>query len=238
MKRFLAIAALIGVAGGLGYGLFAGSAAAPGTASSASQFMTAPIERGAIRQRVTATGTLQALVTVEVGTQLSGQIAELFADFNDEVTKDQPLAQLDTKTFEARLAEARAATAMAKATVEIQRARLQRARVDARDAEAQRHVLQARVDSAAVRFGRRRQGAGARQTLQQRGAATALQLEEARSEREQAAASLREAEAIAAAHEHRVAGAKVDLQRSGRTCQCARQRPAEAGGGAIGRDRP
>lgn len=67
------------------------------------QFLSAPIERGSISQVVTATGTLQALVTIQVGTQLSGQISEVFSDFNDEVRKDQPLAQLDTKSFEARL---------------------------------------------------------------------------------------------------------------------------------------
>ncbi len=178
------------------------------------QYLAARVERGSISQTVTATGTLQALVTVEVGTQLSGQIAELFADFNDEVTKDQPLAQLDTRSFEARLAEARAATAMAKANVEIQRARLERARVDERNAQAQRHVLQARVDSASARADAADKALQRAQTLQQRGAGSAQQLEEATSTWQQAAASLREAEAIAAAHEHTVAGALIDLQRT------------------------
>src|SRR5215208_6022183 len=58
-----------------------------GAAAASPQFMTAPVERGSVRRTVTTTGTLQALVTVEVGTQLSGQIAGLFADFNDEVTQ-------------------------------------------------------------------------------------------------------------------------------------------------------
>jgi HlyD family secretion protein len=179
-----------------------------------SQYISARVERGTISQTVTATGTLQALVTVQVGTQLSGQIAELFADFNDDVSRDQPLAQLDTKSYEARLAEARAATAMAKANVDIQRARLERARVDERNAQAQRHVLQARVDSASARADATEKALQRSQTLQQRGAGSAQQLEEATSVWEQAAANLREAEAITAAHEHAVAGALIDLQRA------------------------
>ncbi|MFC2991405.1 efflux RND transporter periplasmic adaptor subunit [Halomonas tibetensis] len=176
--------------------------------------MTAPVERGTVRRTVTTTGTLQALVTVEVGTQLSGQIAGLFADFNDEVMKGQPLVQLDTKSFEARLAEAVAASAMAQANVDIHQARLQRANVDLRDAEAQRAVLQARHDNARVRLGAAQTALKRAETLVQRGTTSAVQLEEAQTERDQAAASLRETEAIAAAHEHAVEGARVDLQRA------------------------
>lgn len=195
-------------------GAWFASSQSPAANRKDSQYISVAVERGSIHQTVTATGTLQALVTVEVGTQLSGQIAELFADFNDEVTKDQPLAQLDTKSYEARLAEARAATAMAKATVEIQRARLERTRVDEQNAQAQRHVLQARVDSAAARADAAQKALERAQTLQQRGAGSAMQLEEAQSLGEQAAAALREAKAVAAAHEHEVAGASVDRQRA------------------------
>lgn len=183
-------------------------------AQAAPQFITASVERGAVRQTVTTTGTLNALVTVEVGTQLSGQIAELFVDFNDEVRKGEPLAQLDIKTFVARLAEAEAARAMAHANVEIHRARLERARVDARDAEARRAVLEARLDNARVRHATAVKAFDRTTTLQQRGTIAAAQLEEVESEREQAAAQFREAQALLAAHEIAVEGAQVDLQRA------------------------
>ncbi|MFD1195236.1 efflux RND transporter periplasmic adaptor subunit [Seohaeicola saemankumensis] len=178
------------------------------------QFISERVERGSIRQVVTATGTLQALVTVQVGTQLSGQIAELFADFNDEVSKNQPLAQLDTKSYEARLAEAVAATAMAQANVDIQRARLERAQVDEQNAKSQRHVLQARVDNARARADAAHKALQRVRTLLDRGSGSTQQQEEATSAWEQASASLREAEAIAAAHEHLVAGAMIDIQRA------------------------
>jgi HlyD family secretion protein len=185
-----------------------------GAAAASPQFMTAPVEWGTVRRTVTTTGTLQALATVEVGTQLSGQIAGLFADFNDEVTKGQPLVQLDTKSFEARLAEAAAASAMAEANVEVQMARLERARVDLRDTEAQRSVLQAREDNARVRLETAHRALERAETLQERGTTSAVQLEETLAAHDQAAASLREAEAIAAAHEHAIEGARVDLQRA------------------------
>jgi HlyD family secretion protein len=59
----------------------------------ASDYLTAEIERGVIRQTVSATGALQAVTTVQVGSQVSGTIQSLFADFNSVVKKDQIIAQ-------------------------------------------------------------------------------------------------------------------------------------------------
>jgi len=59
------------------------------------QFMTAKVEKGSIRNIVSSTGTLQAVTTVQVGSQVSGTIAALYADFNSAVHKDQVIAQLD-----------------------------------------------------------------------------------------------------------------------------------------------
>lgn len=205
------------VIGGLGLAMFdlpARDRPGQAAAAAAPQFITAPVERGSVRKTVTTTGTLQALVTVEVGTQLSGQIVELYADFNDNVSKDQPLVQLDTKSFEARLGEAAAASAMAAANVEIQRARLERARVDLEDAEAQRAVLQARLDGARIALEAAQRALDRAETLKERGTNSAVQLEEALTARDRAAASLRESEAIAAAHEHGIEGARADLQRA------------------------
>src|SRR5215210_5708730 len=81
------------------------------------QYLTAPIEEGELRRVITATGALNAIVNVEVGSQLSGQVAELFVDFNDQVTKGQPLARLDQKSFKAKVAEAEAALQVAEVTI-------------------------------------------------------------------------------------------------------------------------
>src|SRR4051812_31966929 len=94
------------------------------------QYLTAPLEEGELRRVITATGTLNAIVNVEVGSQLSGQIAELFVDFNDQVKKGQHLAQLDQRSFKAKVAEAEAAIEVAEVSVRVTRAKLERARID------------------------------------------------------------------------------------------------------------
>jgi HlyD family secretion protein len=178
------------------------------------RYVTAPVERGEIRRTITATGTLNAILNVEVGSQLSGQIAQLFVDFNDEVKRGQPLAELDQRSFLARRAEAEAAAEAAKVNVDIQKQRLERARIDARDAEAQRAVLQARIDNAKIRLDAAEKELERKEALRQRGASSTVELDDSRSRRDLAAAALREAQAIAAAQENAVEGTKVDLERA------------------------
>src|SRR5215470_20011891 len=79
-----------------------------GRRASSEEFITAKIERGNIRNTVSATGTLQAVTTVQVGSQVSGTISALYADFNSNVKKDQLVAQLDPAIFQAQVASARA----------------------------------------------------------------------------------------------------------------------------------
>jgi HlyD family secretion protein len=72
------------------------------------EFDTANVDRGRIIARVTATGTLSALVTVQVGTQVSGTIQKLFVDFNSPVKKGQLIAKIDPQLIAASLEQARA----------------------------------------------------------------------------------------------------------------------------------
>jgi HlyD family secretion protein len=72
------------------------------------RYTTASVQRGSISARVSATGTLSALVTVQVGSQISGRIQELFVDFNSKVKKGQVLARIDPELFRATVAQARA----------------------------------------------------------------------------------------------------------------------------------
>jgi HlyD family secretion protein len=71
-------------------------------------YLTAPVQRGDITQVVTATGSLQAVVTVQVGSQVSGTIAKLGADFNSKVKQGQVVAQLDQDKFKASVDQAKA----------------------------------------------------------------------------------------------------------------------------------
>ncbi len=78
------------------------------------QYKTALVDRGPITAIVTATGTVNPVISVQVGSQVSGKVSQLFADFNSKVTKGQVLAQIDQKSFKARLSQARAAMKSAK----------------------------------------------------------------------------------------------------------------------------
>src|ERR671927_1465620 len=88
----------------------------------AAEYMTAKVERGNLRNTVTATGTLQAVTTVQVGSQASGTISALYADFNSTVKKGQLLAQLDPSVAQAQVQQARANLAQAGAQLQSARA--------------------------------------------------------------------------------------------------------------------
>jgi HlyD family secretion protein len=96
----------------------------------APQLRTAAVETGTLQATVSASGTLAAVVTVQVGSQVSGQIRELLVDFNSEVKAGQLIARIDPDSFEARVAQASAELEVARAAVLIQQANLSRARAD------------------------------------------------------------------------------------------------------------
>jgi HlyD family secretion protein len=73
-------------------------------------YRTDPVTRGDVQQSVTATGTVNPVTTVQVGTQVSGTIKELYADFNSRVKKGQIIAQIDPTFYETQLAQAQANT--------------------------------------------------------------------------------------------------------------------------------
>src|SRR5216117_3207215 len=87
--------------------------------SNAAQFQTATVTRGPITQTVTATGTLNPVVNVQVGSQVSGNIQKLFADFNSEVKAGQTVAQIDPALFQAAVTQAEGDLATAQAAFEL-----------------------------------------------------------------------------------------------------------------------
>jgi HlyD family secretion protein len=92
------------------------------------QYFTAKVSRGEIRDVVDATGTINAVTTVQVGSQVSGQIAKLHADFNSTVHKGQVVALIDPALFKAALDQAAADLESARANVVTAQADLERAR--------------------------------------------------------------------------------------------------------------
>jgi HlyD family secretion protein len=93
-----------------------------GSAKQTISFETAKIGRGTISNTITATGTLEAIKTVNVGTQVSGVIEKIFVDFNSQVKKGQLLAQLDETPLLAQLEQSKASVDQAEAQVKYQKA--------------------------------------------------------------------------------------------------------------------
>jgi HlyD family secretion protein len=126
--RFAATAILLStLAAGLGYAYSQGS--------SPETFLTAPVERGSISTLVKASGTVEAVVSVDVSSQLSGRIAHVFVNFNDTVKAGEPIAQIDPEIFAARVNEAKAVLSVARATAEVEKAALERATVAVTNAQ-------------------------------------------------------------------------------------------------------
>ncbi|MEP9399886.1 efflux RND transporter periplasmic adaptor subunit [Mesorhizobium sp. KR2-14] len=103
-------------------------------------FLTAPVERGHISTLVKASGTVEAAVSVDVSSQLSGRIAAVFVNFNDAVTAGQPIAQIDQEIFAAQVNEAKAALSVARAATQAAKAALERAKVAVMDAQTAKEL--------------------------------------------------------------------------------------------------
>jgi HlyD family secretion protein len=113
MKKLVVTVLVLAVIGGGGYWYYRYSKKpAPPTVT------TSPVTRGDIVETVGATGTLQAVTTVQVGTQVSGTIQSLYADFNSLVKKGQVIARLDPSLFQTQIEQARANLVRAQADLE------------------------------------------------------------------------------------------------------------------------
>ncbi len=131
LKSVLTFAAILAVLGG-GAAYVLGFEASPRPAMT---YETVPVTRGAIRKIVSTSGPVRALVTVSVGSQLSGLIETVKVDFNSAVKPGDVLATLDKKTFAARVAQAEADLAVSKAALANQEASLLKAEAIKRLAE-------------------------------------------------------------------------------------------------------
>jgi HlyD family secretion protein len=144
------------------------------------------VERGPIVATVSATGTLNPVTSVQVGTQVSGQIKELFVDFNSPVKRGQLVARIDPETFEYRVRQAQA-------DAEAARSALGRAQVNLLN--AQRELARTKE-------------------LVARNFVSAAELETRQAAYELALADVKNAQAIVAQREASLASAKVDLART------------------------
>jgi HlyD family secretion protein len=177
MKRFfLVFLVLLGLGGAGWWGLRRWG----GKTEATVQYKTAPLERGDLRANVTATGTLSAVGTVEVGSQISGRLAEVLVDFGSQVKKGQVLARIDPELL-------RAAIARDRASLSVARGNLARARANLVGAELRRDRAQTLVEQG---VGNRADLDDAKVTVE----AARADIQVAKGQVEQANAALRQSE--------------------------------------------
>jgi len=181
---------------------------------SSPQYNVVRAKRGDLSNTITATGKIQALTTVQVGTQVSGIISELHADFNSRVTKDQVIARLDPSQYEAQRAQAQANLASARSRIvtaqtnvantqaAIEAAQANVARNDAAVADAERNAKLARdlIE------------AGVKPAMEGPPAESAVAL--AAAQRQQAVAQLNQAKAQAQSSQSQLEQARAEARQS------------------------
>jgi HlyD family secretion protein len=154
-------------------------------------FRTASVVRGPIISAVSTSGTLNAVITVQVGSQVSGQIKELLADFNSEVGAGQVIARIDPETFAAKVRQAQAELEVARANVNIQRAGVERAQKELANAASVRNSAQARTEKARVTLVNAKRNLERRRALFQTGAVSESQIDDSQTANDQALAQLK-----------------------------------------------
>ena len=195
-RRWIFVVAAVAVLGLAGWWMTSRSGNGPQTV----QIETSDATTGEVRRIVAASGAVRALVTVEVGSQLSGQLLQVLVDFNDTVEEGQVIARLDPQTYETRVREAEASQATAQASVQLQRATLTRVRANTRTAQ--------------LDYDRTL-------TLSERGNASAAALDNARAALDAALADvtvaqaqIANAEAVLRQRQATLEGSRIDLERT------------------------
>jgi HlyD family secretion protein len=117
-------------------------------------YLTAKVQRASISNTISASGSLEALRTVQIGSQVSGQVDALYADFNAIVKKGQLLATLDPRPAQSQVATAQAHLAAAEAQLRSAEADLLNQQASAAQAEANVRIAQVAEDSARLMYAR------------------------------------------------------------------------------------
>ncbi|MFA4968752.1 MAG: HlyD family efflux transporter periplasmic adaptor subunit [Sulfuritalea sp.] len=171
-----------------------------GTAGDAPKFKLAKVESGPLTAAVSATGTLNPVVSVQVGSQVSGQIKEILVDFNSPVKSGQIIAQLDPETYQHRVRQAEADLDAARAGQGVQQAEVSRARANLSNAQRDYDRKKTLVEKNFI-------SPAERDTAQNT-------LDAARASLASAEAQVKNGEAVVRQREAQLAAARVDLERT------------------------
>lgn len=171
------------------------------------QYQTAPVERGSILSSISATGNANAVVTVQVGSQVSGNVKALYADFNSKVTKGQLIAEIDPQAFQARVDQARAALDSARAAVANAQAGVAKADADVASAKAAAANQNAQVLKAQAAVNDAKKKAASRDALFNEGIMSKDDRDTAQATYDEAAAEVTSAKAQVDASQHAIQAA-------------------------------
>jgi len=177
-------------------------------------FRLTQVERGPIISTVSSTGTVNPVTTVQVGSQLSGQIKELYVDFNSKVQEGQIIARIDPENFEARVRQADAELAVARANVAIQRAAVERTRAELENGYAALTAAKAQTEKARVVLVHAKRDLDRKRALHQQAIISKSQIDDAVAAHDQAHAQLSAAEAQEQAQASIVLSRKAQLKMS------------------------
>ncbi len=157
-------------------------------------YRTAKAERGDLRTAVASSGTLSAVVTVQVGSQVSGQVIDLLVDFNSEVAAGQVIARIDPSNFAARMRQAEAELSVAESNVILQEAAIDRARSELSSAQAGLTSAGAQSRDAAIALKDAKLDLDRTQELHQRGVVATSQVDKLKAAHDKAEAKLQSAD--------------------------------------------
>jgi HlyD family secretion protein len=177
-------------------------------------FRLTRVERGPIISTVSSTGTVTPVTTVQVGSQLSGQIRELYVDFNSKVQEGQVIARIDPENFEARVRQADAELAVARANVAIQRAAVERTRAELENAYAALAAAKAQTEKARVVLVHAKRDLDRKRALHQQAIISKSQIDDAVAAHDQEHAQFSAAEAQEQAQTSIVLSRKAQLKMS------------------------
>jgi HlyD family secretion protein len=198
--------------------------------SSDVEYRTAPAERGDIAYTISATGTPNAVVTVQVGSQVSGNIKALYADFNTRVQKGQVVAQIDPQLFQARVDQARANLSAAQATVLNADAQIKKNEADVASGKAALAEAKANVAKAVSALSDAKSKLDRRIPLVQQGVLAKEDGETAQTTYDQAKAMLESAQSLVISAQTNIASlqAQVEVANSQKASAQAQVKQAEA----------
>jgi HlyD family secretion protein len=174
-------------------------------------YNVARIERGTILKSVSASGELNAVITVQVGSEISGQISELLADFNSEVHAGQVIARIAPESFEAKVQQAQAELAVAKATVATKSAAVVQARANLDNALSVLAAAGAEVERARVTAADLKLEYDRKNGLHQRGVIDVSSVDKARAAWQAARAQVNAAVAQLKAQQSAVAARRAQI---------------------------